>query len=68
MFKKVAVTGVLLAPFGAQAALDPAIATGLTALQADAATLGGLAMAAVVAITLIGLGIRLAKRMMSKAV
>ena len=50
------------------AAVDPAVAAGLTALQADAATLGGLATAAVVTIMLIILGIRLIKKILGRSV
>lgn len=65
-----AVVGIVasLAPFLASAAVDGAVATGITSLEADAATLGGLATGAVVAVMLIVLGIRLVKRMLGKAV
>lgn len=58
----------LLNPGAAQAAVDPAVATGITALEADAATLGGLATGAVVTIMLIVLGIRLVKKLLGRAV
>lgn len=52
----------------ASAAVDPAVSAGITALEADAATLGGLATGAVVTIMLIILGIRLVKKMLGRAV
>jgi len=51
-----------------QAAVDAAVATGVTALEADAATLGGIATGAVVTIMLIVLGIRLIKKLLGRAV
>jgi len=59
-----------LALFGgaAMATVDPAVATGVTALEADAATLGGIATGAVVTIMLIVLGIRLVKKLLGRAV
>jgi len=51
-----------------QAAVDAAVSAGITALEADAATLGGLATGAVVTIMLIVLGIRLVKKMLGRAV
>lgn len=52
----------------ANATVDPAVATGVTALEADAATLGGIATGAVVTIMLIVLGIRLVKKLLGRAV
>jgi len=58
----------LLGASGANAAVDASVEAGIQSLVADAATLGGMATGAVVTITLIVLGIRLVKRMLSKAV
>jgi len=62
------VLSTLFNPGAAHATVDPAVATGVTALEADAATLGGIATGAVVTITLIVLGIRLVKKMLGRAV
>ncbi|OJW81601.1 hypothetical protein [Thiobacillus sp. 65-1402] len=58
----------LFNPAPAEAAVDGAVSAGITALEADAATLGGLATGAVVSIMLIILGIRLVKKMLGRAV
>lgn len=55
-------------PEPAEAAVDAAVSAGITALEADAATLGGLATGAVVTIMLIVLGIRLVKKLLGRAV
>lgn len=68
MFKKIAGVLVAFAPMSVFAAVDPAVGTGITALEADAATLGGLATGAVVTIMLIVLGIRLVKKLLGRAV
>lgn len=68
MFKKVAGVLAAFAPMSVFAAVDPAVGAGITALQADAATLGGLATGAVVTISLIVLGIRLVKSMLRRSV
>jgi hypothetical protein len=53
---------------GANAALDAAITTGITALEGSATDLGAAVMGAVVFVMLISLGIRLTKKMLGKAV
>jgi hypothetical protein len=58
---------MLVAPF-ASAAVDPAVSAGVTALEADAATLGGIVTGAVITIMLIVLGIRLLKKLFGRAV
>lgn len=72
MFKRnLAVVGVTSAALFAgvsNASVDPAVSAGVTVLQADAATLGGLATGAVVTIMLIMLGIRLIKKLLGRAV
>lgn len=68
MLKKVAGVLVAFAPMSVFATVDPAVATGVTALEADAATLGGIATGAVVTIMLIVLGIRLVKKLLGRAV
>jgi len=68
MFKKVAGVLIAVAPMSAFAAVDAAVGAGITALEADAATLGGLATGAVVTIMLIVLGIRLVKKLLGRAV
>lgn len=60
--------GSLFNPQPAEAAVDAAVSAGITTLEADAATLGGLATGAVVTIMLIILGIRLVKKMLGRAV
>lgn len=55
-------------PEPAHAAVDAAVSAGITTLEADAATLGGLATGAVVTIMLIILGIRLVKKLLGRAV
>ena len=62
----VAVGGLFAA--SANAAVDAAVSAGITALEGDAATLGGLATGAVVTIMLIVLGIRLVKKLLGRAV
>jgi hypothetical protein len=52
----------------ASAAVDAAITAGISSLESDATDLGAAVMGGVVAIMLIVLGIRLAKRLFSKAV
>ncbi|MCE5180457.1 MAG: hypothetical protein LLG15_01520 [Betaproteobacteria bacterium] len=65
----VAVAGLAaLAVSSAQAAVDPAVQTGVTGLVADATTLAGIVTGAVVAIMFLGLGISLVKKMGHKAV
>lgn len=61
------VTAASLSAAG-HAAVDAAVASGITTLEADAATLGGLATGAVVTIMLIVLGIRLVKKLLGRAV
>lgn len=61
------VTAASLSAAG-HAAVDAAVNAGITALEADAATLGGLATGAVVTIMLIVLGIRLVKKLLGRAV
>jgi len=61
-------TGLTLASSVSMAAIDPAVTAGVTTLEADAATLGGIAMGAVVTIMLIVLGIRLVKKLLGRAV
>jgi hypothetical protein len=66
----VAVVGGASMLFGAaaNAALDAAITTGITALETSATDLGAAVMGAVVFVMLISLGIRLTKKMLGKAV
>lgn len=59
---------VMAANEAVYAAVDPSVGTGLTGLVTDATTLAGLVTAAVVSIMFLGLGIRLVKKMGSKAV
>jgi len=61
-------TSAALFAGASQAAVDPAVGAGITALEADAATLGGIATGAVVTIMLIVLGIRLVKKLLGRAV
>lgn len=60
--------GSLTGAESAHAAIDPAVAAGVTALEADAATLGGIVTGAVITIMLIVLGVRLLKKLFGKAV
>lgn len=70
--KQAALAMVAMGFFGtvqeAAAAVDAAVATGVATLEADAATLGGIATGAVVTIMLIVLGIRLVKKLLGRAV
>ena len=68
MLKKIAVVLVAFAPMSVFAAVDPAVAAGVTALEADAVTLGGIVTGAVVSIMLIILGVRLLKKLLGRAV
>lgn len=73
MRKNILVIASVASPFAlfgasAFAAVDASVAAGVTSLEADAATLGGIATGAVVTIMLIVLGIRLVKKMLGKAV